>query len=949
MKNFNRALCAIFAFVLAISLGACTDPNMDESGKTSVQLKGTTPTPYGAEVVFSMNNIKEIAYMVRDTEILPAAILKGGRLSKVSGKQATISVTGLESESLYTVFFAFRDINGNVLEDVVKIEFMTTAYGDSVLTVTDRMYDGFAVHIQIPEEVKARGNALRYATASMPMYNYSKMMGTIELDMLLYNAGQYTTKDKTVIYDEYHNVERDENGNEVIGDDGASASYSDPKVPGEPGYFLVGEYGYMDDPEERIVYADRDNDGVKEVFTVSSETDYLTESIWWYPAGWPSGYYKPMYDWNTFAAELKKPDFDTEKHWSGYYQRIFVETLDPEVIEDGVTIEVTNKTCKDATITFYKSSDISQFCYLITTESEYQTQILPILENNEDYVRWFVGSYFAMMSFGVQSEQDDITEINLSGWFTDTNGMAGQEIRVMATGIGDSEGKIQSFDTLTFKLPEITKPDPVVIVTPKYDANDPYHVTFNIKNADPSNEIDEAIFACNYVREFDAAIGKDGYEAFLKSLNNKNGYNKFSKNELAQINCKSYTIGEGPNAIETKYDGFDFKVSSRDAATTRLAVLVYNKEGSSNHPDEAESPAVAEYTTPNANYPERVDSELFEKLQGEWVATAPTQNYVAITDEDGNTTSYGFEDAGTCTSDITILGSLSCPEVMPDKVWSIYEEAGVTREKAEALYAELVSLTEWYNNRTRGFNRLLCLGYDFADPKYMLSHIATPYDLFTMENYSVSQVGYMFYDFGPKWNLEIDADGSVWLPLNIELEYPLVAWSFGTNYTFYMLGVSESSYIAGDIVDAAGNTTLKARFPVEVSDDYNTITIKPIEYEKADKTIERFYPCVAQLTQGQATPVNPRVKGDVVLKRKSATASAAKANVAPAANAVRQAVPSLGEAPVPMSAPQYTMTPMDPSIIKPIKRVVREEKIEPGVEAYHKRATAAVKAYYGIK
>ena len=927
MKNLNRALCAIFAFMVAISMGACTDPGVDGgSTKVTTELTSTTPTPIGAEVVFATQNVKEIAYMVRDlNDPKPGIIFKEGKITKVSGATTTITITGLESETLYTAYFAFRDVNDQFVENVVKAEFLTTTYGDSVLTVVDRMYDGFKVHIQVPDEVKAKGNAIRYSTSSMPMYNYAKMQGSLELDMLLYNAAQYTTKDKLVIYDEYHSTERDENGNFLYDEHGnlTSASFADPKVPGEPGYFLAAEFGYMDDEEERVVYVDG------EVMTVN-DGSYMDYSIWWYPAGWKPGYYMPLYDWKRFAEELDTDAFDSEKYWSGYYERILVETLQPQVIENGVKIEVSDLTPKEACMTFIKSEDILQYCYLICTESEYETQILPILENKEEYLRWFTGSYFAMMSFGIVTEQEDIAEQWLTEWFTDTNGMAGQTIRVMVAGLGNGEGTIQSFDTATFTLPEVTLPKPEVVVTP-VKTNDPYNVTFNIKNPNyETNKIEEAIFACNYVREFDLGIS-EGYTSLLKSLNFEGSPNVFSKYVISQINSEA---------------GFDFTVPSRDNATTRLAVLVYNWEGSGNNPDESGSPAVAEYTTPNANYPTRVESDLFEKLQGEWIASAPMKNYVAEKDAEGNSTgNYTYSDAGTFQSPVTIMGGLTCPSTMPEEVWAIYKAAGITRDKAEELYDELVSLTKWYNNRTRGFNRLLCLGYNFADAEYLLDIVATPYDLFIMKDYSVSKVSYMFYDFGPKWNLEIDAEGKVWLPINIEMEYPLEAFNFGLEYTLYMLAVGESYYLGGDLVDAAGNTTLKARFPVEVSADYNTITIKPIEYTDPNGLKEFFYPCVAQLTNGKATPVNPRVKGDVVLTRNT-TGKAVKAN-APVANGVRQTVSSLGKAPVPMARPQFTMTPMEN--IKPIKRNVLENKIEPGVDAYHKRATAAVKAYFGVK
>ena len=925
MKTFNRALCAIFAFVVAISLGACTDPGVDGgSVKVTTELTSTTPTPIGAEVVFATQNIKDIAYMVRDTKVDAPVIFQGGK--KVAAKDGvnTITITGLESETLYTVFFAFRNADDKFVDEVVKVEFLTTSYGDSVLTVVDRMYDGFKVHIQVPDEVKAKGHGIRYSTSSMPMYNYAKMQGALELDMLLYNAAQYTTKDKLVIYDEYNSTERDENGNLIYDENGnlTSASFADPKVPGEPGYFLAAEFAYMDDEEERVVYVDG------EVMTVN-DGSYMEYSIWWYPAGWKPGYYMPMYDWKTFGDELDTDAFDSEKYWSGYYERIYVETLQPQIIENGVDIKVYDKTPKEACISFTPSDDILQYCYLISTESEYETQILPILENNEEHLRWFVGSYFAMMSFGVATAQEPVEQW-LTEWFNDTNGMAGQTLRVMVAGLGNGEGTIQSFDTLTFTLPEITLPKPVVEVTP-VKTNDPYNVTFNIKNPDyATNPISEAMFACNYAREFDMAL-TEGYTSLLKSLNFEGSPNVFSKYVIDQINTAA---------------GFDFTVPSRDAATTRLAVLAYNWEGSGNNPDEPGSPAVAENTTPNANYPTRVESELFDKLQGEWIASAPMKNYVVEKDADGNSTgNYTYSDAGTFQSPVSIMGGLTCPSTMPEEVWAIYKAAGISRDKAEELYDELVSLTKWYNNRTRGFNRLLCLGFNFADAEYLLNKVATPYDLFIMKDYSVSQVSYMFYDFGPKWNLEIDEQGKVWLPINIELEYPLEAFNFGLDYTLYMLAVGEYYYLGGDLVDEAGNTTLKARFPVEVSADYNTITIKPIEYTDPTGLKEYFYPCVAQLTNGKATPVNPRVKGDIVLKRNT-TGKAVKAN-APVANGVRQSVSSLGKAPVPMVRPQFSMTPMEN--IKPIKRNVLENKIEPGIEAYHERATAAVKAYFGAK
>jgi hypothetical protein len=232
----------------------------------------------------------------------------------------------------------------------------------------------------------------------------------------------------------------------------------------------------------------------------------------------------------------------------------------------------------------------------------------------------------------------------------------------------------------------------------------------------------------------------------------------------------------------------------------------------------------------------------------------------------------------------------------------------------------------------------------------MLDIVCTPYDLFTAEDYSASQVSYMFYDFGPKWNLEIDKEGNVWLPLNIEMEYPLEAFNFGLDYTFYMLAVGESSYVGAPVYDKTGKLILDSRFPVEVSDDYNTITIKPIVYNYKDASgkdaVETYYPCVAQLQYGMATPLNPRVGSEVVLTRKSGvTAQAAKAN-ASVGECATHSVSSLGDAPAPAKR-VYSMTPMDISLIKKYSTLDREP-IEAGEEAFHKRAKAYINSVYGL-
>ncbi|MBO7306900.1 MAG: hypothetical protein J6U59_02610, partial [Alistipes sp.] len=284
MKNFSHLLTAFVALVAGIAVSACT-PDTPEPGpsvQSSIEILVGEPTPASVDITVKTTGIKEFAYVL-DKDRDATAILAGGDKVEIEDPSIenakVVTIQGLEANTSHKVYFAFRQSDGKIYGEVKVAEFTTTNYGE-VLTVVERKYDGFAVHVQIPEDVKERKNALRYSTSSLPMYNYMKQQGSMEIDMLLYNAQQFTTTDKTIRYDEYYSYERDENG-DVIAE---GAEYADPKVPGEPGVFIIGEYAYMDDPNERICYVDEDGDGVLELKSYYDELTYLDRTIWAFPA-----------------------------------------------------------------------------------------------------------------------------------------------------------------------------------------------------------------------------------------------------------------------------------------------------------------------------------------------------------------------------------------------------------------------------------------------------------------------------------------------------------------------------------------------------------------------------------------------------------------------------------------------------------------------------------------
>ena len=189
MKNFLHYLFATIALVAGFAISACTpEPEPIQKAETKVEVAVAEVMANGATINVTTQNVKEFAYVQRDTEIPASAILQSDEFKTTIANTeevttTAITLTGCEAGKTYTLFFAFRLADDSIFDVVERVEFTTTSYGDDVVNIVDRMYDGFSVYLQLPDEVKAKGNALRYSTSSMPMYNYAKQQGSMELDI----------------------------------------------------------------------------------------------------------------------------------------------------------------------------------------------------------------------------------------------------------------------------------------------------------------------------------------------------------------------------------------------------------------------------------------------------------------------------------------------------------------------------------------------------------------------------------------------------------------------------------------------------------------------------------------------------------------------------------------------------------------------------------------------
>lgn len=150
--------------------------------------------------------------------------------------------------------------------------------------------------------------------------------------------------------------------------------------------------------------------------------------------------------------------------------------------------------------------------------------------------------------------------------------------------------------------------------------------------------------------------------------------------------------------------------------------------------------------------------------------------------------------------------------LLPGK-WSLtYDYVDLNNEPQRIEGAEVtIADTDGTGSRYRDYNRLLVEGYQFQ-PNYATD----PMPYYSAE-YLIDYASYWrdfsslaYRDFGPKFFLEVDADGSVSVP---------------TSAHVYLYGWGESPVLFFG-ADLDKRYTAPVSFPVEISDDGNTITIK---------------------------------------------------------------------------------------------------------------------------
>ena len=799
------------------------NPGGDTEDKTpvfTVSLSEAGPT--FADVNMTAKNIYKVAYKVyteRKTGLRPAAVFTGTEVAMPEGGEGVVRISTAEMtpKTEYYVYFAAQDTEVSYFENIYEVAFTTTDYQfNDMLTVVDTYYDGFKVHVTVPEEVKERKNALRYNITSMPMYYVMKYeYANFDFDMLLTNGGgadsKFLTESETLLFN-------NDNVNETYWDPYNNAYVEGlnhyPIVPGEPAIVFAGEFKWND-----------------------------TDNIY----GWGAGYLEWMYDLEGAISGATPPenrpdngvlalaDADDD-YWTGRFSRILFETKQPEKLEGKLNIKVEQTSPINAFFTITPDDDIEQYAYAVVDHGMYLHLVNKYLFGHEEYLQWFMTSYFAQMD-GIANQDMGDNEVTVYSDVILSPLVSSSVYHIIATGVAGENLQKQTFEHVTFETSPKTLPAPVITVT-AVPSDNPFYVSFNIKAT--SGKAWMGSYACDYERKWKMEINGGSTYADILSQ----GWS-FTSAEIQKINSP---------------EGYTIDFPTVDGETTLMAVRCVNEENTPNSL-EANSPAIARATAPVQPYEAPNNSPLFSALPGDWTAKATVK--VIAKDDSGQsyTTTIPYE------SKITIAYDLDVPALTQDVI-NLYPSEG----EARAYYEEFKELnTNFVEARMQYRNRLLCMGWMDYDPGYNRLKTYSPWDLFISPEYSCLDVAQIFYEFGPKWYLDVDENGKVTIPVDANFMAPLSQWQ---NYPYYLTGYNETTN--------AAFMTVPGGFPVEVSADYQTITVKPVwlktstnanGYNVIDAVVPEgtegalpYYPNAVGNNQGQTT-IHNVVLSDIVLTK----------------------------------------------------------------------------------
>lgn len=795
MKKF----AVIFALAGMVLLGGCKEEPLDpepdpkpepQTTTFNVEVDDEAVTATSAQIVITYENAVKYAYLLEpaETPTDPAVVFATGIEGDLTDGRTVVTLQQLAPVTPYIVYFAAQIDNENYFDEIVEVEFTTTDFSDET-TVYDITANSFALHVNLPEEtaqrVAAGQTAVRSMTLDLFTYNYhaNGFFGMSPDAYILAESGRddiypdnvHTTPSFTRLFDEEH-VHPSPEGWEYP-EEAEYSFYYYPITPGQPSVILMGEFEYREPQYEG------------DWFGFISYDKYFDEESFY------GDYYSGAMEPATGSMFFQ---YSQEKYWSGYYKRLELVTEQPAKLDAGVNA-VSHITPIGGYVEITPEAGVHQYLFTLLNEELFDL-VMPYLNYNEDYLQWFVTSYAAFDALIVYTATTP-AEVYIDDFFY--NITPGQVISLLVVSMGDEYGMTQNYQKFDFTIPESTKAAPeleVSAIKNPYGEESPYEVWFNIKSVG-QEPVYSLTYAANDQNSWDALLAFSTYDEVLEYYGNEIS-GAWYPDQIAAVNSP---------------EGLDVSFWSRDEETTTLAVKAMNDEGVYSQAVWASNTTIADTVPP-------VESDLYTALEGEWTISVPVESISEDWDDDWN---YIVDTVRTTLVDKVTIGNPKLPATLSADVYELYAGYGYDKDATDALYDELKSSLGAFNDKTRSRNRILLNGFpgNVGWDGYLNEELlyASPYDLFVSTNYNGATVNSIVADFGPKWYLQLDADGNVCVPVNYYLNTKLTGW---VSSDWYLMVGDVTERMAYAVFDNYGTIEV----PVEISADRNTITIKPFVY-----------------------------------------------------------------------------------------------------------------------
>ncbi len=811
MKKSLRTLLGAVICIFAVFI-SCTPDGLDESSQAEFSLQMTTTDMNSATFSVNARNINHYAYLLYPAtaapkvDPIPSMVFKDGRKDRCPvGENQTIYIDGMSPMADYVLYIAAETAEDGYWEDVYKFNITTTEITDA-FALLGISYDGYKLRMTLPEEVKERGNVVRYVAYDLPRYNdFRETLGVTDVDFLVNNGGVWFGEEGAEDPDRAAEILEMEINNDNIYavDDNGNPIYED-------GEQIINHYGIM--PGEPIVF-------VAGEFTHTSDASELKEQGDWRDA---------LYDFQNLGGgtsgggalltrALTPPDesykFPMEDaNWTGFHKRYTWKSKAPEKLDAKLNLEIVNVGSIDATIRVNPDPEIEEYAIFIVDELTCTSRLFPLLgiENDldnqatRDMMQWFTTSYYGFESgAGVFNGPTEISATNFTS-ITPRN-----HYYVFAVGGSDATLAYQCFEIHDFNTIRKEHPKPVVKVKriPAPDGvESPFKVWFNVKCTNKNALAGR--YACNDIDSWVKQVNDGKPSSYLVGTLGA----EFTSAALEAINSD---------------EGLNMDFATIEGATMRLGVMLYNDELNPNDidalDDDRKNPAIAEATTGYLPAQERVDNDYLNNgtLNGDWTLTAQAIGYEYL--DDG--TVIWSRNPETVKSKIHISSGVEYPEVLEDYVYGAYTNK--SRSEVDALYASFKQEATAYNGRLRGQNRLLAFGFNDHYAEYESVNL-NAFECFYNDKYDCYDAVTLLRDFGTKWYLEFGKDGKVTVPFNSKLLPPMSNCSYST---MHVMAINKD---VGYYAEGTGGVTMN--FPVTISEDNNTIIIHPLTVTgKVDK------------------------------------------------------------------------------------------------------------------